>query len=162
MHRVVQDHIEAYLDGNLLPVVRRELEGHLNECPSCREQMEEVRQTHRWMRVLIQEEPVMPAPGFYARVRLRVEAETTRRSLPFWQLFPAFGRQLGFAMMLLAVLLGACFFTLRHTERKTMADLIPDAPAIRTETPTLTSDNNANRERVMRAIVTPLGSMEGD
>jgi predicted anti-sigma-YlaC factor YlaD len=162
MHRVIQNHLEAYLDGALMPVYRRDVDAHLKECRSCREEVDDLRQTHEWMRVLVLEQPESPAPGFYARIRMRVEAEADRRAWPFWQLLPAFSRQLGYAVMILVLLLGTYLFSFHRVERRAAEQFIADAPAIRTETPTLTSDNHVNRERVMRAIVAPLGSVEGD
>ncbi len=164
MHKVVQSQIEAYLDGTLLPLERREVESHLRGCAECRREMEAVEQTRGWLRLLVLEEPQAPAPGFYARVRQRVESEEARRAWPFWQLFPGptVTRQLAYALIMLLVLLGSYVFTLEQTEPVPAVEVMLDAPVIRAETPPLTSDTQANRERVMRAIVLPLGSTAGD
>jgi len=162
MHRVVEIHLESYLDGSLLPVRRREVESHLEDCAPCRAQVAELLQTQEWMRLLAAEEA--PAPGFYNRVRLRIAAEAALPAWPFWQFFPALRRQLVFAMTLLVLLLGAYVVALHVTERgrSDAAEMSLDARVIRAEAPPLGSDNNANRERVMRAIVMPASATQGD
>lgn len=161
MHKVVQIHIEEYLDGTLLPVYRREVESHLEACPHCEEEVAEARRAREWMQLLVPEQPLAPAPGFYARLRNRVEVEKERRAS--WLLgFPVFTRQLGYAMMMLLVLLSGFFLTVWQTESApTATEVIMEAPVIRAETPPLTSDRHTNREQVMQAIVAPV-SMEGD
>lgn len=162
MHKIVQKHLEATLDGSLLPVDRRELEAHLERCLDCRQELAEMRQTREWMQALVAREMLAPAPGFYARVRARVEAEAGQ-VWPFWQLLPVFSRQLGFAVMTLLLLVGVYLVTVQVTEQgTTTAELMLEAPVIRTETPALTADAHGNRERVMMAIVAPLGRAEGD
>jgi len=162
MHRVVEIHLESYLDGSLLPVRRREVESHLEGCPPCRAQVAELLQTQEWMRLLAAEEA--PEPGFYNRLRLRIAAEAALPAWPFWQFFPALGRQLAFAMTLLVLLMGAYVVALNVTERgrSDAAEMSLDARVIRAEAPPLGSDNNANRERVMRAIVMPASATQGD
>jgi anti-sigma factor RsiW len=156
--------LESYLDGSLLPVRRREVESHLEGCPPCREEIAELLQTHEWMRLLAVGEGLAPEPGFYHRVRLRIAAEAALPAWPFWQLFPALGRQLALAMMLLVLLLGAYLVALHETEwgRSDAAEMSLDAPVIRAEAPPLGGDNNANRERAMRAIVMPASATQGD
>lgn len=144
------------MDGTARPAAQREAEDHLENCPACRKEMQEVQLTRKWMEALVTE-PLVPSPGFYARVRARVEAGS--RVWPFWQLLPAFSRQLSFAVVTLLLLLSSYFLTLNMTERPryTSADLF-DVPVIRTEAPVFNADTHTNRERVMYAIV----GMEGD
>lgn len=165
MHRVVETRLESYLDGSLLPAGRREVDSHLEGCSACRQELAELLETHEWMQVLVTNEPLAPAPGFYNRVRSRIETERMRPAWPFWQLFPALGRQLAFAMIVLTILLGAYAVALNHTERgrgNDAAEIALESPVMRAETPTLTGDSYANRERVMRAIVTPVSATQGD
>ncbi len=162
MHKVVRTYLEASLDGSLLPSARRELEAHLEACPSCRLELEALGQTRQWMRALVTKELVAPTPGFYARVQARVEAEKSQ-IWPFWQLFPAFTQQLGLAVMALLLLLSTYFVTFSRTERGTAtAALMQDAPIIHAETPALTADSHVNRERVLLAILTPAGRQHGE
>jgi hypothetical protein len=62
------------------------------------------------------------------------------------------------------LLLGAYAVALNVTERggSGAAEMSLDARVIRAEAPPLGSDNNANRERVMRAIVMPASATQGD
>jgi anti-sigma factor RsiW len=163
MHNVVETHIEGYLDGTLQPVVRREIDSHLASCQECRGELAEARKTHEWMQLLVPEQPLAPGPDFYARVSMRIDAERERRSGWLASLFPVFGRQLGFAMMMFVLLLGGLFLTIRQTEFQDSANEIMamDAPALHNETPPLNADVQTNREQVMNAIVTQV-SAEGD
>ena len=162
MHSVVRNHLESYLDGTLLPVMRREVDAHIRECAECRQEVEEGKLTNEWMQALVTE-LMMPAPGFYARVRSRIEAEGSQ-IWPFWQLMPVFSRQLSFAVMTMLLLLGGFLFTLRVTEdRPSTVALVQDAPIIRAETPVLNaSDAQSNRQRVMVALVGARTAVEGD
>ena len=161
MHSVVRTHLESYLDGSLRAAARAELEAHLGGCAGCRQAVAEIGETKQWIEVLVTE-PAMPAPGFYQRVRARVQAEAGQ-VWPFWQLMPAFGRQLGYSVAMTLLLASSYFLTLRLTEHQnTVAELMLDAPAIRAEAPAFTNDVHANRERVMLALVDPPGKVEGD
>ncbi len=162
MHNLVRTYLEASLDGSLLPSACRELEAHLEACPGCRRELEELRQTRQWMKALVTKELVAPAPGFYARVQARVDAEKSQ-VWPIWQLFPVFTQQLGFALITLLLLLSTYFVALRQTERGTAtAQLMQDAPMIHAETPALTADAHVNRERVLMAILTPEARPQGE
>ncbi len=164
MHTVIRNHIEAYLDGTLRPVMLREVEAHLRQCRSCAAEVAENRQAHEWMQLLVAEQTIAPSPGFYARVCASIEAEQVRRGGWLAALFPVFGRQLGFALTMFVLLVGGFLLTVRQTEepRSDAAEVIMETPAIRREMPALTSDARSNREHVMRAIVTPVSLAEGD
>jgi len=166
MHKVIEENLEAYLDGSLLPVRGRELDVHLEDCPGCRQELVEMRQTREWMLALVSKQMVAPSPGFYARVLARVaavESQLGQVVWPFWQLFPAYGQQLRFALLSLLLLVSFYWVTLQRTEPGIMtAGIMMDAPVIHTEAPALTGDQHANRERVMMAIISPLGRVEGD
>jgi anti-sigma factor RsiW len=161
MHRVVETHLESYLEGTLRVIDRREVEKHLDGCPACRGEVAELRQAHEWMQLLAAAEPLAPAPGFYNRVRLRIEAANALRAWPFWQLLPAFGRQLAYATMVLVLLAGAYVFTFQRTEQRAASNAIVDT-LLRGDAPTLSADSHANRERAMQSIVTPVSAVEGD
>lgn len=163
MHRVVKNNLESYVDGTLLPVRRREVESHLDGCRLCRGEVDELRLTREWMRALKPDETLSPAPGFYNRVRLRIVEgeEAARRAWPFWQLLPAFGRQLAYAVVALAMLVGAYVVTFQRTEQQAASQVVVNT-LVRTDAPVFTSDNQANREHAMQAIVTPVSAVEGD
>ena len=162
MHSVVRSHLESYLDGSLRPASRAGLEAHLRGCDGCQKELEEARTTKEWMQTLVAE-PGLPLPGFYQRVRARVQAEAGQ-VWPFWQLMPAFGQQLGYAVAMTLLLAASYLFTVRLTEsQSTVAELMLDAPTMRTEAPALTAaDSQKNRQRVMRALIAPASKVEGD
>jgi len=161
MHRVVQTHFEAYLDGTLTAAGLREIEGHLRACPNCATEVNEARQTHDWMGLLVAP-PEAPGADFYARVRMRVEAEKERHPGFLAALFPVFGRQLGLATMMLLLLFGGFLASVYHNERQQNATAIIMQSRAQSETPSLSSDAQMNREQVMRAIVRPVNAAEGD
>ncbi len=160
MHRVVQTHIEAYLDGTLAAPQRREVEGHLHACRECATEVDEVQRTHEWMELLVAP-PQAPQPGFCTRVLLNVEAEKERRSGSLAALFPVFSGQLAMALAMLLLLLGGFVATVYHNHRQNAAAIIMQSRA-QSETPSFSADVQANREQVMRAIVTPVSAAEGD
>jgi anti-sigma factor RsiW len=159
MHRVVQTHIEAYLDGTLNAPDRREVDSHLHACRECATEINEARRTHEWMELLIAP-PAAPGPNFYARLRMGIEAEKEQRVGFLPTLFPVLGRQLNTAFVLLLLLLSGFLLGVYHNESRNAAAIIMQSKA-QAEAPLLSSDNQMNREQVMRAIVAPV-SAEGD
>ena len=105
MHAVVMESLEEYLSGLLEPAAHRRIETHLNDCVSCRAELDGLADVSRLFGALRNEE-CEPAPGFYARVAERIEAG--RAAPPFAGLFAfdlIFARRLAFsAMLMLAVL----------------------------------------------------------
>lgn len=162
MHSEVRDNLEAYLDGSLMPIKRMEVEAHLRSCEGCRKEIEEAKLTDEWVKALVTE-LVMPAPGFYARVRARVQAEG-RQVWPFWQMVPTFGRQLGYAVAMTLLVATGYLFSIRLTEdRSVLEALMLEAPAIHSEAPLFKSGEvHANRERVMVALIAPLTNVDAD
>jgi anti-sigma factor RsiW len=109
MHEPIQDGLEAYLSGRLSTAERHRFLGHLAECSGCRLEVEALREHAEMMRLLRAPEQFDPAPGFYARVMERIEAQTVPS---LWSIFlePAFGgRLLVAALSLFAVLAGAAW-----------------------------------------------------
>lgn len=154
MHLIIRDNIENYLDRRLPADVRQSVEAHLEGCAECRQVLEDTRQTSLWLKALAAEDAPEPAAGFYLKVRQRIDSDS---GFSFWgMLAPAF-RQLVFAALMLAVLLGGYYFALESSEyRNTTAELMLDVPVER-ETPPLLADHHANQERVMVAIAMPEG-----
>lgn len=108
MHAVVLDSLEEYLAGVLGAAARRDIEGHLSVCESCREEVAGMKQVSLLVRALKVEEAVAPAPGFYARVMQEVGG---RKPVPtFSSLFSldvVFGRRLAFGCLLTLAVLGS-------------------------------------------------------
>ena len=123
--------------------------------------MAEAKLTNEWMDALVTE-LMMPAPGFYARVRSRIQSEG-RQVWPFWQLVPAFGRQMAYALGMMILAASGYLVSVRMAEeRSTVASLALESPAIHSEAPNFTTDEHVNRERVMMALITQARSAEGD
>jgi anti-sigma factor RsiW len=106
MHSVVLDSLEEYLAGALNPARHREFEAHLNSCPGCREEVQNMQEIGELFESFRSEEVLVPSVAFYSRVMLQVQEETRPG---FWALFGldfAFGRRLAFASLLTLALLG--------------------------------------------------------
>lgn len=73
--RKVLSRLHAYQDGEMPASLRREMEEHLAACPSCRGQVEHIRQVDDMLDSLT----VPPLPEKFAT---RVMAEARRRALP--------------------------------------------------------------------------------
>lgn len=92
------EHIERYLEGDLSPAEREELERHLGACPACRRAVEDERRLTEAARSLA---PLTLPAGFSARVMALIP-ERTRVSVFGWL---ALGATAG--VSLLAVVVGA-------------------------------------------------------
>lgn len=106
MHQPIREGLESYLAGRPEPG----FVAHLASCGACREEVGEMARHSELLQLLRPPEPFDPAPGFYARVMERVEAE---RRQSFWYLFlePVFARRLMYASFTLLILLSAFLFT---------------------------------------------------
>ncbi len=150
MHSILTNNLENYLDGHLPPAVQRSLEDHLSGCDGCRQAVEEARETSRWLRELATTDGPTPPPGFYLKVRERIESA---RGFSFWGvLIPAF-RQLAFVALMLVALLASYYLSLSSTQYGATPVLVVH-PRLERETPAMQADDHANREHVMMALVT--------
>lgn len=108
MDSFLQEHLEDYLDGRLggqqLAEFERRLAGN-SEAMAQLALFEETAELFASIRVDANEE-IEPAPGFYYRVKERIEAE---RGESFWSflLQPVMVRRLAFGAMMWMVLLGS-------------------------------------------------------
>src|SRR5271169_2796452 len=112
MHAVVLSSFEEYLSGALEPAAQREIEAHLNTCPTCREEIRSMQDVSQLFVSLRSEEPWEPSPGFYAGVMRQVGARPSAPS--FASLFTldfAFGRRVAFASLLTLAILGSYLVT---------------------------------------------------
>ena len=124
MHVVVMESLEEYLSGSLAPGARRAVEAHLAACEKCRVEVGSMREVSQLVAALRVEQPVEPAPGFYARV---MECAEARRAQSFAGLFSldfAFGRRVVFASLLTLAVLGS-YLVSRETSYP--ADPSPEA-----------------------------------
>jgi hypothetical protein len=104
MHDEIRNELEGYLSGH----ASRSFIRHLEECPPCAREVEEIEGISESLRVFRTEVPVFtPDPGFYARVAQRIDAE--ERS-PLWGLFVPdlqFFHKVAFASLMLLAVLGS-------------------------------------------------------
>lgn len=108
MHAVVMQSLEEFLSGTLNPAAQREVEAHLKSCEPCRNEVRSMQEVSEWFGSLRSEEPVVPAPGFYARVARQIEQQRAVPTLAsLFGLDLAFGRRLVFASLLMLAVLGS-------------------------------------------------------
>lgn len=102
MHRLTQDHLEEVLAGKL--PAGHQVTAHLKGCPECSDEVDAMRLHNQLLRTwsLSTEAEVEPAPGFYARVLERIEAQ---RPVSIWAMFAEsfIGRQMLTASLALAI-----------------------------------------------------------
>ncbi len=105
MHGLIRDRLEEYLGGGPEKKVPLEFEQHLRECDECREEVSWMQDQSHILRALSGPKRWTRAPGFYARVLNRIEAQ---QSASIWSVFldPIFGRRLVATSLTVAVLLG--------------------------------------------------------
>jgi anti-sigma factor RsiW len=137
MHAAVLDRLEEYLSGVLTPAEHREVEAHLNNCDSCREEVRSMQEFSECLVALRPEESVDPSPGFYAGILKQVERQSavpTFASLFSWHF--AFGRRLAFASLLMLAVLGSYLWM---GENVSPAGPTPEAVMAQQESPTFDS-----------------------
>ncbi|MBZ5725548.1 MAG: zf-HC2 domain-containing protein [Acidobacteriia bacterium] len=112
MHAVVMESLEEYLSGLLEPAAQRDIEAHLSNCGTCREEIRAMQDLTQLFGTLRSEETWQPSAGFYAGVRQQIGE---RRAAPsfagFLALDLAFGRRLVFASLLTLAVLGSYLVT---------------------------------------------------
>lgn len=103
MHEPLTKGLEDYLSGKHPTDDSIRLRAHLSGCSDCRSAAQAFEEQSELLRALRVGETVEPAPGFYARVMERIEAQA---SGSLWSLFmePIFARNLVFASLTLLVL----------------------------------------------------------
>lgn len=146
----VREGLESYLagkpDANLLR--------HIEQCAPCRELTNQLKAQSLLFRSLRVEEEVEPAPGFYARVLERIEAQRGTNSI--WAVFlePLFGRNLIVASAVLTVLLGVFLFTSPKEEEEFTAS-IPEQILVEEGPPAMQMvDHEADRNAVFVQLTT--------
>jgi|GEM_PF-3433702 len=101
--------LSAYVDGEVAPGERTEIESHLTTCQGCSTELSRLRRLKDLFSHLEVKEP---APGFRDRLQARLEA--AQRGTPFWNrlktwILEQFPRPLTYAFLLLALLIGNSF-----------------------------------------------------
>ncbi len=105
MDRRIEENLEGYLRGSLDPRGRAEIDEALGQDEESRRMVDLFEKHARMMRTLRAPSEFDPAPGFYARVMERIEAQ---RPTSIWNLFlePRFFHRLAYASAALLVLMG--------------------------------------------------------
>ena len=105
MHGLIREHLEEALQDAPGGRTSDEVASHLSGCEACRDEVSEMREQNRVLRSLRAADSPEAAPGFYARVLERIDAQ---RSSSIWSAFldPIFDRRVVAASLALAVLLG--------------------------------------------------------
>jgi len=107
MHDVIRNGLEGYLSRRLAPGPLAAFRAHLAECTGCREMVAAFEKQSTLIQSLrVTEEDVAPAPGFYARVMERIDAQ---RPISLWSVFlqPLFARRVLYASLALFLFLGS-------------------------------------------------------
>ncbi len=127
MHDEILNELEGYLSGE---PVSRSFTQHLEVCPPCAHEVDEMEQISFSLRELrIEEtEAVAPPLGFYAKVARTIDAE---QKSPVWGLFAPdlqFFRKVAFASLMLLAVLGSYLvsretdYGLQSTEQATLTE----------------------------------------
>jgi predicted anti-sigma-YlaC factor YlaD len=127
MHQPIRDNLEEYLKGSIRQVPQA-FHAHLVACEECASELRLLETQANMLRSLRSVEDVGPSPGFYARVRERIEDQG---KASIWSVFlqPSFGRRLAIASATLALLLGTYLIS---TEPGNPS--VASAPAVATDT----------------------------
>jgi anti-sigma factor RsiW len=104
MHDEIRNELEGYLSGE----VNRSFARHLEECPPCAGEVEDMKEVSEALHCLRADAAAFtPDPGFYARLAQRIDAE---EKTPLWGLFAPdlqFFRKVAFASLMMLAMLGS-------------------------------------------------------
>jgi hypothetical protein len=111
----LEDGLEGILDRGKLPGADSDLGRFLSTHPEAKQEVTDMLEISRLIQDNFRVSPeendeLAPAPGFYARVMSRVEAEGAQQT--FWSFFvdPSFTRRLAFASAAFALLMASILF----------------------------------------------------
>jgi hypothetical protein len=94
-HESVEPLLSAYLDGELDPARRREVEAHLATCPTCAQELAQVRAGNAALDDL--QPPLLVLIGLLVQSGVRDLAIVNRKDLPLWG---RLGKAAGYVLML--------------------------------------------------------------
>lgn len=122
MQERIKERLEDHLSGRLPRGADPAFDSLLENDPASREILDQFTAQARLVRNAFRvPAELAPAPGFYARVIARVEAEQARPS--FWSIFTEpFGRRLIYASAALLVLMGVAMFSTGPSPEAEMAE----------------------------------------
>jgi predicted anti-sigma-YlaC factor YlaD len=157
MHQPIRDNLEDYLKGSTQQVPQA-FHAHLVACEECASELRLLETQANMLRSLRSVEDVGPIPGFYARVRERIEDQGR---VSIWSIFlqPSFGRRLAIASATLVLLLGTYLVS---TEPGTPS--VVSAPTVATDTVNVSSPDSGmavdslQQQRQRDAVLVDLAS----
>ena len=106
MHGFVRDRVEDLLAAKPSAGACEVEKGHLNECPECAAEFNELRAQSDMLRSLRPPEELEPSPGFYARVLQRIE-ERAKKSIWWVFVYSPVGKRLAYVSLATAIVLGS-------------------------------------------------------
>jgi anti-sigma factor RsiW len=124
MHRLVEQNLEEILNNRN---ITQSAAAHMSECAECRQEVAAMREHVALLRTWrAPAQDLEPRPGFYARVRERIEAQTP---VSIWNLFfdSIFGRRLAVASLSLAMLLGVYLISTDQVAEEVAVQNTPEA-----------------------------------
>jgi anti-sigma factor RsiW len=149
MHRPIKERLEDFLRGTCDRELLREFEAHLEACEPCFQEVQEMRAQALAVRALRGSESMAPAPGFYARVMARIEAQP-KPTVWSQLLDPLFGRRLVYATATLLVLFGTYLVSTENAEplfASSGPEVMLAAPATMDATPIHPASDDPQRQR---------------
>ncbi len=155
MRERMRNNLENYLTGSLPAQEHEIFEAMLASNSEEREQLEWMLTQSKLMRETLRTPPevaaeLAPAPGFYARVMARVEAEAQPS---FWSIFlEPFGRRVAYASVALLLVMGLLMLSTPTEAEPELAEapgqvLIDDHPEVH-----LVGDTADDRDRVFVSL----------
>ena len=154
MHEIIGDRLEGYLEGTCGPESVREIEEHLEGCMSCRNELAVMKEHSNLLHALRASDNAEPAPGFYARVINRIEAQ---RAVSLWNnlLDPIFGKRLVYATLTAVLLMGTYLATTEPAPIEEVAAAAPEVELARPETSAqMGADEQQDRDAVLVQLAT--------
>jgi anti-sigma factor RsiW len=152
MHGLIREHLEEALQGAPGGQTSDEVARHLSGCEACRDEVSGMREQNRVLRSLRPEDPPEAAPGFYARVLERIEAQ---RGSSMWSAFldPIFDRRVVATSLALSVLLGGflAFSEARVAPPPASAEAIME---MQDRSPGLGQNRQRDRDTMLVALAT--------
>jgi predicted anti-sigma-YlaC factor YlaD len=157
MHQPIRDNLEEYLKGSTRQVPQA-FHAHLVACEECASELRLLETQANMLRSLRSVEDIGPIPGFYARVRERIEDQGR---ISVWSIFlqPSFGRRLAIASAALVVLLGTYLVTTEPGDQS-----VASIPSVATDivsrpAPEVSAvDDSLQQQRQRNAVLVDLAS----
>jgi hypothetical protein len=145
MHDEILNELEGHLSGD---PVSRSFTRHLEVCPPCAREVDEMEQISQCLRSLRAEEAQIMTPplGFYAKVARTIEAE---QKSPVWGIFAPdlqFFRKIAFAALMFLAVLGSYLVS---RESDYYAGAMPDQASLTEHNSTVPHESPADRQHIM-------------